>query len=408
MLAVLRSNVDVRKLFFALLVSYAGDWFAYVAFVGLVQDLSDSALLVSLVIVAQALPAFLVAPLAGAAADRFDRRKVIVVVSVGQMIAATGLLAVRTSSTLWLGYACLVVISALGAFVAPSAQAGLPNLTRTPEELRVAALMLGSLWGTMLAVGAALGGWVAGTFGRDTAFVVNAVSFLAAAALVWLIRGAMQHRVAGDVSHGRPRPLADMADAVRYARREPVVLALLASKATFAIGSGIVGLLAALATGPLGGGDGSTGLLIGARGVGVAAGPLLAMRLVGPSMSKVLLVSGSVGIVFGLCYLGLSAAHVLWLAALLALVAHLGGGAQWTLSSYGLQRVVPDEMRGRVMAGDYALATLIISLSNLGAGRLADSVGVRRAIAIFAIANLCGSVAYLVATRRLRRSLAVS
>ena len=404
MWAVLRGNGDVRRLFLAQLVSFAGDWFAYVAFVGLVQDLTDSALLVSLVIVAQALPAFLVSPLAGVAADRFDRQRVIVAVSLGQVVAAAGLLSVRSSSTLWLGYVCLCAISALGAFVGPAAQAGLPNLTRTPEELRVAALMLGSLWGTMLAVGAALGGWVAGAFGRDTAFVANAVSFLVAALLVLGIRQAMQRR--DDAERARPRPLADMADAVRYARREPVVLALLASKATFAVGSGIVGLLAAMATGPLGGGDGDTGLLIGARGVGVALGPLIAARLVGPSLSRILLISGSVGVVFGACYLGLSVSHTLWFAAAMAFVAHLGGGAQWTLSSYGLQQRVPDDIRGRVMAGDYALATLIISISNLAAGRLADSVGVRRAIATFAVLNLLGAIGYLVATRRLRRALA--
>lgn len=404
MWTVLRRNADIRRLFTAQLISFIGDWFAYVAFVGLVQDLSSSKLLVSLVMVAQALPAFVVSPLAGAAADRFDRKRICVIVSAGQAVAAAGLLVVRSSGTLWLGYVCLCLISALGAFVGPAAQAGLPNLATSPEELRIAALMFGSLWGTTLAFGAAIGGWVAAVFGRDAAFVANAASFVIAAALVLGVRRAMQeHRDRG--GRQRMRPLADMAEAMRYARRDHVLLSLLASKATFAVGSGIVGLLATMATGPLRGGDGATGLLIGARGIGVALGPLIAARLAGPSLARILLISGSVGLGFGVCYLGLSLATTLWVAALLAFLAHLGGGAQWTLSTYGLQRRADDAVRGRIMAGDFALATLIISLSNLAAGKLADAAGVRTAIATFAMLNLLGATLYLVATRRQRALL---
>lgn len=404
MWSVLQRNRDIRRLFIAQLISFIGDWFAYVAFVGLVQDFSDSKLLVTMVLVAQALPAFLVSPLAGTAADRFDRKRILVLVSAGQAVAAAGLLMVRSGGTLWLGYLCLCLISALGAFVGPAAQAGLPNLATSAEELRVASLMFGSLWGTTLAFGAAIGGWVAAAFGRDVAFAVNTVSFVVAAGLVLGIRRAMQEQ-RDHSERQRIRPIADMADAVRYARKDPVLLSLLGSKATFAVGAGIVGLLAAMATGPLHGGDGATGLLIGARGIGVAAGPLIAARLTGPSLSRILLISGSVGVLFGICYLGLSVATTLWLAALLSLIAHLGGGAQWTLSTYGLQLRAGDEVRGRIMAGDFALATLIISLSNLAAGNLADAAGVRTAIAIFAVLNLLGAVAYLLVTRRQRAML---
>ena len=71
----------------------------------------------------------------------------------------------------------------------------------------------------------------------------------------------------------------------------------------------------------------------------------------------------------------------------LALLAHLGGGAQWTLSTYGLQRRAPDHMRGRILAGDFGIVTLIITLSNLAAGVLADVIGARPAIAVFAVVS---------------------
>jgi MFS family permease len=155
---LLRTNHDIRSLFVAQVVSFMGDWFAYVAFVGLVQDVTDAPILVTLVYVAQALPAFVMAVIAGPVADRFDRRNIIRIVSMVQAVAAAGLLLVGSAGSLWFGFLCLCVISALGSFVGPSAQAGLPNLARSPEEHAKAALLFGSLWGAMLAIGAALRG----------------------------------------------------------------------------------------------------------------------------------------------------------------------------------------------------------------------------------------------------------
>lgn len=402
---LLRTNHDIRSLFAAQVVSFMGDWFAYVAFVGLVQDLTDAPILVTLVYVAQALPAFLMSPVAGPAADRFDRRTIIRTVSAGQAVAAAGLLFVGSAGQLWFGFVCLCAISALGSFVGPASQAGLPNLVRSPEELTKASLLFGSLWGAMLAVGAAIGGLVASWFGRDVAFAANAISFVVAAAIVSLIRRPMQ--VATDRAGDRPRmrPIADMGEAFAVARRDPVLLSLLASKATFAMGAGIVGLLAVLATEELNGGDGATGLLVAARGVGVALGPIVAARLVGPSLARVLTLCGGAGLSFGACYLGLSVAPALAFAVALAFLAHLGGGAQWTLSTYGLQRRAPDHLRGRILAGDFGIVTLIITLSNLAAGALAGAVGARPAIAVFALLAVAASIVYLFATRTVRARL---
>ncbi|MEY4231503.1 MAG: hypothetical protein RLZZ362_2352, partial [Actinomycetota bacterium] len=119
-----------------------------------------------------------------------------------------------------------------------------------------------------------------------------------------------------------------------------------------------------------------------------------------------LLMGGAAGMAFGVCYLGLSVAPTLLLAVPLAFLAHLGGGAQWTLSTYGLQRRAPDAIRGRILAGDFGIVTLIITLSNLGAGALADSVGARTAIAVFACLSLLAGAAYLWFTRGVRDRLA--
>jgi MFS family permease len=402
---LLRTNRDVRYLFISQVVSYIGDWFAYVAFVGVVQSLSDRSILVTLVLVAQALPAFLVTPIAGPTADRFNRQVVIGSVSLVQAVAALVLLMVDSVSTLWMGYLCLCIISALSAFVAPASQAALPNLTHGPDELAKANVLFGSLWGAMLAVGAALGGLVAGVFGRDAAFLANAASFVVAAGAVAMIRRPMQAARDDRATRAAMRPIADMREAFGYARRDSVLLAMLASKATFAVASGIVGLLAVFVTEELGGGDTKTGLMIGARGVGVAAGPLIVSKFVRLSLSNVVTICGWSGVAFGVFYLGLSAAPAFAIALPLVLLAHIGGGAQWTLSTYGLQVRAPDHVRGRILAGDFGMVTLIITLSNLMAGLLADAVGPRPTTAVFALLCIAAAAGYLVVTRPVRLRL---
>lgn len=406
MLRLLRTNTDIRSLFVAQVLSFCGDWFAYVAFVGVVQDQTSAPIFVTLVYVAQALPSFFMTALAGPAADRFDRKRIVQVASLIQAVAALGLLLTGSRTMLWFGYLCLVVISMLGSFVGPASQAAIPNLVHSSDDLQTASLMFGALWGAMLAIGAALGGIVANAFGRNTAFLANAASFVLAAGLVSLIRTSTQAPRSGSTTKPSFHPLADMREAFNYARTDRPLLALMASKANFAVGAGIVSLLAVLAKREFNSGDDGTGLLLGARGVGVALGPIIAARVLGPRLSRLLVLCGSAGLVFGVCYLGLSITPTIWVAAALAFLAHLGGGAQWTLSTYGLQRRAPDHVRGRILAGDFGMVTLIITLSNIAAGVLAAAIGVRRAIATFAVFGLVTGVVYLVSTRSLRANLA--
>ena len=93
------------------------------------------------------------------------------------------------------------------------------------------------------------------------------------------------------------------------------------------------------------------------------------------------------------------------MAAAFVALAHLGGGAQWTLSTFGLQVRSDDSMRGRILAGDFALVTLILAITSALAGVASEALGVRWAITVFAAAaGLAGSV-YLVLTQRLRHTL---
>ncbi|MEQ1873090.1 MAG: MFS transporter [Ilumatobacteraceae bacterium] len=396
MIKLLRSNADLRALFFAQIVSFMGDWFVFVAITGMVKEGTDSEFLVSMAYVAFTLPSFLVTPLAGSMVDRFDRRRLVLVVSLLQSVAALGLLTASVDRV-WPLFIFQGLISALAAFVKPAIDAGVPNLARNPDELRTANVLFGSTWGVMLAVGAALGGVFSETFGRRASFIADAVTFVVAFGLLSLIRRPMQ-QPRGE-THRSMRPFSDTAEAIRYARKDKAVLALLASKTTFAIGAGTVSQLPVLATSVYHWKDGGTGLLFGARGVGTGLGPLIAARFTRGDLSKVLRVCGLSGIAFSVCYLAAAWSPVIFVAAAFIAIAHLGGGAQWTLSTYGLQLRTPDYIRGRVMAGDFAIVTLTLSITAMAAGLLSEAAGVRLTITVFAGAAAIAGCAYLWLTR---------
>ncbi len=408
MISLLRRNRDFRSLFLAQIVSFAGDWFATVAMLGLVIDRTGSDLAAAAVFVVQTLPAFLLSPLAGPAADRFDRRTLMVAVSLLQA-AAAGFFLIALHGPVVFAFLAQGIISALGAFFLPASQAAVPNLVDA-EDLKLATVMMSSTWGAMLAVGAAVGGLFTLAFGRDAAFVADGATFVVAALLIVSVRRPTQV-VTAERRRGRMRPVADTVETFRYARTNPLVAALLGSKLGFGLGSGTMGMLPLLATGAFDSGDAGTGLLLGARGLGVVVGPfvanwLLARRAGRSVMSGILLTCGTAGLVYAAGYLVVGTSPVLAVAATGTLLAHLGGGAQWALSTYGLQSAVPDYIRGRVFAADFALVTVTMSLSIVAAGALAEVTGPRLPILLLAGVGALWGTVYLTLTAPLRRAVA--
>jgi MFS family permease len=141
-----------------------------------------------------------------------------------------------------------------------------------------------------------------------------------------------------------------------------------------------------------------------ARGVGALIGPFIGRALLGPQDRRLFAVIGGALLVFGLGYTLLGFAPTLIVAMPVVAIAHLGGGAQWMLSSYGLQRIVPDRIRGRIFAFDLALITLTFAVSSILTGVTADIFGARPvAIALGAIGTIY-AVVWSVLTTDVRRA----
>jgi predicted MFS family arabinose efflux permease len=432
MFTLLRTNNDLRWVFIAQVISFLGDWFVFVALAGYIDDATDSEFLVSLVLVSFALPSFLASPLAGPMVDRVDRRTLLIIVSAAQALAASGLLFL-SEDRIWVAFVFQGLVAALAAFVKPCIDAAIPNLARDEDELRTANALMGSTWGVMLAVGAGLGGLFSQAFGRRASIVADVATFVIAGLVFSLVRRPMQGRsvvarpvdvAAHPIEHAstpgdavcadvepppttrRVRPVADMREAIAVARQDKVILALMCSKATFAIGAGVVSQLAVLASDVFHSGDRGRGFLLAARGVGSGLGPFLAARWARGSLKRVMTLCGWAALAFSITYVGAAWAPTLAVALGFVFLAHLGGGANWTLSTYGLQRRVDDSVLGRVMAGVFAIITLVLSVTSIGAGLLSSAVGVQWAITAFAALAAVAGTVYLVSTRSIRKNLA--
>ena len=398
--SLLRRNRDFRRVYVASLISLGGDWFLLVALFGLVLDLTGSALAVSFLLAAQDLTYFVVSPFAGVLADRFDRRHLMVVADMARAVLCLGFLLAQGSSTVWIVYPLLATMACFSAAFEPASAAALPNLVE-PEDLATANALSGSLWGTMLAVGAAIGGVVTAVLGRDAAIVIDAASFVASAALIVGIRRSFQE---ARTTQSHDRVVEAARDTVRYARRDHRVLALLAVKFGWGLAGGVLVLIPLLAKGRFQAGEVGIGLLLAARGVGAVIGPFVGRSSLGPKDRRLFLAIGVALAVFGIGYAILGVVPTLLLALPAVALAHVGGGAQWMLSSYGLQKIVPDRIRGRIFAFDGMLVTLTFGLSSVLTGWLAEVLHPRTTAIAMGMLAIVWAIVWMALTTDVRRA----
>ena len=225
-LLLLRSNRNYRNLWFGSVISQLGDWFNLLASAEIITDLTSNGVAISYLFLARFLPLFLFSPLAGVLADRFSRKKILILSDILRALTVLGFLYVRSSQQIWLFYVLTTVQFMLSALFTPARTAVLANIV-VQDELVTANALDSLTWSTMLALGAFLGGVVAAAFGAETAFVLDSLTFLLSA---WFIGRIVMPAV--DRSVGLPQTgWLDFVDGFRYLSHEPLILAVALVKA---------------------------------------------------------------------------------------------------------------------------------------------------------------------------------
>jgi MFS family permease len=380
---LLRGNRNFRRLWMAQIVSEIGDWFYTLSIYTLLLQLTGHAGSVALALVLQVLPQTLVGPTAGVVNDRLKRKHVMIAADMIRFVVVLAMLFVRSRSTVWLVYPLLLAETTMTAFFEPARSSVIPNIAADSEVL-VANTLSSATWSVNLLIGAAVGGVVAAFFGRDTVFILNAISFLTSAFLIGGMRFAEPHAEAA--APLRPRDLVDFSpvlEGIRYIRSHRTLLpAVFAKAGELMVGPSwvIFTVMGAREFAVHGRGIDAAGgamlgmsILLGGRGLGAMVGPLVAARWAGQSDHRLRL-----GILFGYLTIAagygvLGASRSVWMAALCAMLAHMGGSTVWVFSTTLLQLHTEDRFRGRVFAADLSLGSLTFAVTAYLAGWFLDA-----------------------------------
>jgi MFS family permease len=381
---LLRGNRSFRRLLSGQVVSELGNWFNFIAGLGLVRAVSVAAPeATAIMLVARLAPFALFAPLAGAFADRWPRRTVMIVSDVARAFVALGFLFVDGPEDLWIAYSCSVAGSLLTAFFEAAKNGAMPNIAGGQGLLAGNSLMYSSRF-LLMSFGAALGGWASARFGYQVAFIINAVSFLVSAYSIWLIPEKEMreekvvetdklHETEARETKNRPRFWTDLGEGWKYIAQHPMVAAIIGVNVLWATGGGACNLiydrLGGVVFAGQGGLEGDAGVaaLYATVGAGVFVGMLCARR-VGTHVELHGLTARFIGwmlFAHGILFAVAGLMPSFWLVGLFMFLSRFIVGMEFAVQETLLMRLVPDNLRGRVITTDRAAEILVMSISTV-------------------------------------------
>ena len=374
------------QLFFSgQLISLIGTWMQSVAQSWLVYRLTGSALLLGSVGFASQIPVFLFAPLGGITADRYNRRHIVIGTQVAALLLAF-VLAVLTLSgkiQVWHVFVLASLLGVVNAFDIPGRQSFLVDMVGK-EDLMNAIALNSSMFNGARVIGPAIAGILVAKIGEGWCFFANAVSYIA------VIIGLLMMRVQSPGRASMASPFEHMMEGFRFVNRTAPIRALLMLLGLVSlVGMPYVVLMPIFADKILHGGARGLGILMGATGVGALFGALtLAFRegVKGLGRWVALCCAG-----FGASLLMFSLSHSFWISVILLLPVGYCMMLQMACSNTLIQVMVPDALRGRVMA---VYSMMFMGMAPIGAllgGALADRLGAQVTVAVGGVASVAGA-----------------
>ena len=369
------------------LISNIGTWMQNITVPYVIYQMTGSASLVGVAGFVQFVPIVFVGPVGGSLADRFPRRRLLVLTQGAMAVVAFALWGAWAAGAGTPGVliALVAVNGVIGGLNIPAWQAFVSELV--PREHLLGAVTLNSAqFNAARAFGPAIGGVVLGSLGAGAAFLINAVSFAAVIAALALVRvPVIVHPEASG------RVVRQFLDGLAYVRRRPgIAVCILVVTAVAALGMPVVQLAAVFAEDVFGVGAGAYGLLTGALGLGGAlAAPVVTGWAGGVRRSRLA----------GYALVGYGAALVLFAQApsfplAVVAIALAGAGFLTVVSTLNttVQLLVTEDVRGRVMAIYIMGFTAAYPVGTLVQGWLADRVGPRLTVSAAAAALVVAAV----------------
>lgn len=394
---LIRGNRNFRNLLAGQFISELGNWFNFIAGLGLVRLVSDaSPIAAGIFFLVRLLPFALMSPIAGTFVDRFSRRKVMIATDILRAGVALSFLLVHDAGQLWIAYLATLVLHTTGAFFEGAKNATTPNLTGKEGLLAGTALMFSTRF-LLMALGSASGGWASAAFGYQVAFVINAASFLVSAYTVWLIpeeatreksrseTPVSSHSVVGSPASPandsleqkgkRPSFFAELKEGLHYSFKNRFALTILIMNMIWALGGGSINIVFERIGGVRFASEGgwnpdiAVAVLWTATGLGLTLGMLIAHRtsiildrrgLNHAFIGWTLIVHG---ILFSIA--GLMPTLLLWVV--FVFLSRLVVGVEYAVQETAFQRSLPDYIRGRISTLDRGAELTVFGLSSYAA-----------------------------------------
>lgn len=366
---------NYRLFFFGQLISLTGTWMQSVAQGWLVLRLTDSPFLLGLVAAANSLPVLFLTLFAGTVADRFPKRRILLITQSVAMILAATLAGLTLTGTVHISHVLILafLLGCVNAFDAPTRQAFTVEMVGREDLLNAIALN-SSIFNGARTMGPAVAGIVVALIGEGPAFLFNALSFGAVLASLSLMR--LDARQANGMQRGNM-----LRAGLHYIATEPSVRALLLRAGAVSFFCFVhIPLLPVFARDILQIGAAGLGWLSAASGFGSLVAALTLAQLRDDAPRGKLLTMAS--LLYAPLLIGFTQARTVPLALLFIGLCGWAGVTTMALTNTLIQLIVPDELRGRVMS---VFTLSLMGLSPLG-GMLAGS-----------IAELVGSVPLVVA-----------
>src|SRR5215467_6965693 len=388
-------RVPFRRYIIGSSISDTGTWMQVMAQGYVMSTLTSKALLLGMANLAAGLPMLLLTMAGGSAADRFDKRKILLATQFVQIALAVsmGFLIMNGKIQIWHILTFAAVLGISNSFEMPTLNALVPELV-TRDEIQSAIAIDRAVFHGSRVVGPSLAGIFISVWGAASAFFGNAVSFVALIIALFTIPA----RVRGTAEEENKRA-SGMKEGFRYVAKDKPSLAMigLIAATTVFIFPIITVMMPLYVRLVLGLGADRLGFLMGASAVGSVIGAIFLISL--PRRKRVPIMMLNV-VVVGVAIFTLSRAPSFYVATGLLILNSLGLAMNFGLANTIVQERAPDYLRGRVSAVFMLSFVGLMPVAGLGITGLSDLIGMRTALAI---AAACYGVIALTVLARVRQ-----
>ena len=355
----------------------------------LVYRLTGSSLLLGTVGFASQIPVFLIAPIGGMVADRYNRQRVVIATQVSSMLLAFVLSALTLTHRVqvWQILVLAALLGVVNAFDIPARQSFLVDMVGR-EDLMNAIALNSSMFNGARIVGPAIAGVLVASIGEGWCFFANGVSYIAV--IIGLFMIAVD-KPAGLATEGSA--LQHIVEGFRFVKRTgPIRTLLLLLGLVSLVGMPYTVLMPVFADRILHGGARGLGILMGATGVGALLGALTLASRSGLSGLGRWIAFACGG--FGFFLILFSFSRYFWLSAAILIPVGFCMMLDMSASNTLIQAMVPDHLRGRVMA---VYSMMFMGMAPFGAllgGAVADRMGAPIAVSMGAVACVGGAILF--------------